>query len=66
MFFAESHELLFDDMPGGEITAEQAKSRCAQARAELMPVSSSWLVADPFTFAFACALLIHLLLQQDC
>lgn len=63
MFFTDSHELLFDDMPGGEITAEQAKSRYAQARAELIPVSSSWLVADPFTFAFAYALLIYLLLQ---
>jgi len=38
--FSESKELLFDDMPGGEMTPEQAKSRCAQARAELILVSA--------------------------
>ena len=39
MFFAESKELRFQDMPGGEITPEQVKSRHAQSRAELIPVS---------------------------
>mgnify|MGYP007080188002 CR=1 FL=1 len=39
MFFAESKQLCFEDMPGGEIMPEQVKSRYAQARAELIPVS---------------------------
>ena len=39
MFFAESKQLCFEDMPGGEITPEQVKSRYSQARAELIPVS---------------------------
>jgi len=41
MFFSESKQLCFEDMPGGEITPEQVKSRCAQARAELIPASES-------------------------
>jgi hypothetical protein len=39
MAFSDEIELEFDDMPGGKITAEEAKKRITEARAKLLQVS---------------------------
>lgn len=42
-FFSEAHVLNFDEMPGGEITPEEAKDRWADARAKTVQVRTmSW------------------------
>lgn len=40
-FFGDMHDLDFQDMPGGEMTAEDAKKKIAEARAKLVQVSHS-------------------------
>jgi hypothetical protein len=41
--FADSTVLAFEDMPGGEITADEAKARLGDARAKMITVSSDLL-----------------------
>lgn len=40
--FCVSIELKFEDMPGGEISADQVKSRCADSRALFIPMVANW------------------------
>jgi hypothetical protein len=44
--FAESAVLAFEDMPGGEITADEAKARLGDARAKMITVSLGFICSS--------------------
>jgi hypothetical protein len=51
--FADSMVLAFDEMPGGAITADEAKTRLGEARAKMISVSFYLLVWVSVTVSFA-------------